>query len=312
MKIINTFDDYIGNEDVKAMLREAIASAKSRNEPLDHVFISGFSGAGKSTLAKVIANEMGVEFEEILCSGKNIGKLNIKLMKMKDFSILLMDEIHNLVTDQAEGLYKFFDQGQVQFNFPGKAPILLDAKKITLIGATTEISKIATPFYNRFPIQIRLENYTSDELDTIVINNVISENLNLTHDAITVISRASKGVPRDSQNLIRRVRDHIKMHYSNYNEISEQIVIDALALNGIDEHGLNTIDRAYITTLFEVFNGEKTGVESIALQLQVEKEVLIRTVEPHLLRAGYIFKSSNGRALDEKGFQLAMEYSANK
>jgi holliday junction DNA helicase RuvB len=309
MKNIEIFNDFVGNDDVKAMLKEAIESAKYRNTRLDHILVTSESGCGKTTLSRIIAHEMNVPYETVLCGDRGVGKLNIKLMKMEDKSILILDEIHLLDKNLMTSTFSYFDRGEVQFIFPGKPPVVIKAKDITIIGLTTNPEKLLLPFSNRFNMHIRLLPYTEDDLYIITKRNAQSEGLNLTDSAIKIISLATKGIPRDGENIIRRVRDHVRIHYDNYNEINDTITLNALSLMGIDHNGLNALDRQYIKTIFEVFNNETVGKDSLAMQLQVDEDTMIRQVETYLLKSNIIGKSKQGRYLQTRGMELAVEYS---
>lgn len=305
---VQTFDDIIGNDDVKQVLKDAITSAKSRGEPLDHILLSGPSGIGKTMFATVIANEMGVNFDEVLCDKKSLGSLNTKLLRIKEHSIVFLDEIHVPSDDVRTGLYKYFDQCKVMFTYSNKVAVLRDAKKATLVAATTDIAKLDPAFVNRFPINIRLTGYSDTDLMKIVDANAKSEGLELSHDAIKIVARATKGVPRECKNLIRRIRDHVISNYKDMCVVYDDIVLESLQIYGIDKHGLSKIDRLYITTLFDIFNNEPTGIGAIANQLQIEEQVLIKDYESYLLRSGIIMKTARGRSLTDKGIDYALDY----
>ena len=309
---VQKFDDIIGNNDVKQVLMDAISSAKTRNTYLDHVLLSGSSGIGKTMFATVIANEMGVTFDEVLCDKKSLGGLNTKLLRMKERSILFLDEIHIPSDDVRTGLYKYFDQGKVLFTYSNRVSILRDAKRVTIVAATTDIAKLDPAFINRFPINIRLTGYSDEDLMKIVDMNAKSEGLTLLEDAIKIVARATKGVPRDCHNLIRRIRDHIIVNYKNESIVTDEMVLESLRIYGIDRFGLSKIDRMYIVTLFDIFNNEPTGISSIANQLQIEEQVLLKDYEGYLLRSGIIMKTARGRNLTDKGMDYALSYVENE
>lgn len=308
---ITTFDQIIGNANVKVLLMQAIESAKSRNESLDHVLITGPSGCGKTTFAEVIAHELQVPMEDIICSSKDIGKINIKLMKMQNRSILFLDEVHQLTVEMMESLYRYFDKGEVQFTIPGQTPVMIKAKQCTIISATTELSKLPEPYINRHSIHIKLNHYTTDELITIVKTTALrSYKLIVSDDASEVIARASKGTPRDVKSHLNRVRDHIVCNNITDQVITKNTVVDALNVSGIHENGFDIIDRQYIMTLFDTFNNVVTGISSIANQMQVDEKLLTNKTEPWLIREGYVIKSRQGRCLSKSGLEVAMQLYA--
>lgn len=307
MKQINTFNDIVGNEDIKEMLHEAIVSSKTRNTALDHVFIYGPSGCGKSTFAEVISKELNVPYEKIMCSAiANNGQiLNSKILKMQEGSILFLDEIHALKLETMESIYEYLESGKIQQRLPDRI-LRINAKKITIIAATTEFQSMPTPFINRFPIQVRLNHYTPVELSKIIKLNASSENMELTEDAIETISIAARGVPRNVQQFIRRIRDHSIS--KGLKIIDQDNSIKALSLMGVDRYGLNNTDRQILTVMLEVFNLAPVGLSALANQIGENESVITKLHEPHLLKTGLITRTSRGRALTEKGIEIAQQY----
>jgi Holliday junction DNA helicase RuvB len=306
MKEIKSFNDYIGNDNTKALLKESINASKLRNEPLDHVFIAGCSGCGKSELAMLIGKEMNVHVEKLMCSTiKNSPQiLNTKILKMKDNDILFLDELHSLDSTTSESLYEYLESGLVSIRYPDRM-VRIPGKKITIIAATTELAMIPTPLYNRFPIQIRLSSYTIDELHQIISMNMDAENISYSHDAISTIAKASRSVPRNALQFIRRIRDHIISNQITF--VDSQVVLTALALTGIDENGLDKTDRAMLHAMFYIFNASPVGLSNIANQIGEDEQVIKTMHEPILMSNGYIEKTSRGRILTAEGIKIAME-----
>lgn len=306
MKAIKTLSDIVGNEQTIEMLRESIKSAQHRNTCIDHIFISGFSGGGKSSLATAIAGEMKVSIEKLMCNSiaNNPQILNTKMLKLPNKSILFLDELHSLKIESSESLYSYLESGQVEIRYPDKV-IQMPGNHITIIGATTNVEKIPVPLMNRFPIHIRLNPYTEEELKSIILANAIDEKLDLDSSALQILSTASRGVPRNAIQFLRRVRDHVISN--SISTIDENIVITALNLMGIDKFGLNVTDRAIIKCLYETFNLSPTGLSSIANAINENEEVIQTQHEPHLMKSGILIRTSKGRALSEIGVKLAMQ-----
>jgi Holliday junction DNA helicase RuvB len=301
-----TFDEIIGNEDSKALLKESIKSSKSRNVKLDHIFLAGPSGCGKSTFADAIAHEMHNNYEYIMCGNSNdFQTIIMKLMNLKDGDILFLDEVHSLSTTVLESIYDYLQNGNVSVKY-GTTIMNVEALKVTIICATTELQMIPVPFIGRFPIQIRLTKYTYDQLAKIIILNSPSENVNMNYESALEIAKASKGTPRIATQYLKRIRDHL--FANNLTTITPSNVNNALKLMGIDSNGLDTVERNYIIALFDTFQLKPTGVSSLCAAIGEHEKLVTSQYEPSLMTAGLILKTPSGRVLTPKGMKLAMVY----
>ena len=301
-----TFNEIVGNENTKIILKEAIQSARIRKTRLEHIFLSGPSGCGKSTFASAIAHEMNTNYDYVMCSGDAniIQNIIMKIMKMKDNDILFLDEIHALKMNAKESIYDYLENGTLNIKY-GMQVVNIKAPKVTIIGATTEIQLIPTPFLNRFPIQINLNKYSLKELCMIVQMNARNEGINLDMDAAMMIAQVSKGVPRMAIQYVRRVRNHAVSN--NINKINKDVVQQCLKLSGINEDGLEMIEQKYIHTLYHVFNLRPAGLGAICSVIGENEKIVEKTYEPALISGGYIMKTPQGRVLTKKGIETAMK-----
>lgn len=304
-----TFDEIVGNDTIKSVLIESIKSAKKRNVRLEHIFLSGPSGCGKSTFAGAISHEMGNNFEYIMCNGESgmMQTITLKLMKMKDGDLLFLDEIHSLKMDVFESIYDYLENGKLSIKY-GTQIVTVKAPDVTVLGATTEMQKIPIPFVNRYPIQIKLDKYNYDELGKIVLLNAKSEGLNMEMDGAIEIAKASKGTPRMAVQYVKRVRDHV-ISNDIKGVIDKDTVHKALQMMGIDENGLDIVERKYIKALFDVFQMKATGLNAICAVIGEHEAIIEKQYEPALMNGGYILKTPNGRALTDKGMLLGMQLS---
>ena len=308
MKLIKTFDDYVGNEQTKQVLKDAITTAKKQNKQLDSIFLYGPSGVGKSTLCEVIAHEMGVHYEEMNCGilSSNSQDFTNKMMRLPDKSILFLDEAHELKIEFLEGVfYRYMDQGKLFQQYPGGMVIpMIMNNRITIIAATTEVDKLPIPFLNRFNLTIKLNNYSIEDLTTITSMNIASEGFDIDQESLTIIAKSARGVPREVHQSIRIVKNYCIAN--NITVIKPDLVKMALNRSGIDENGLNEIDRTYIRSLFYTFNNAPTGIKQLCNVLGENENIILTRCEPFLFKNNYIVKTSRGRMLSPLGIKLAI------
>jgi Holliday junction DNA helicase RuvB len=296
-----TFDQYLGQKELKEKLYVYTTAAHMRKEPLDHLLLFGPPGLGKTTLAQIMAHVMQVPIK--IVSGpmlERTGDLVALLTSLEPRSILFIDEIHRMPTAVEEVLYTAMEQFRVDVIMgqgAGAQSINLPLNPFTLIGATTRAGMLSAPLRSRFGITERLDFYAPDDLQAIVLQNAQYLNLEITPAAASLIAHASRGTPRIAKKIVRRVRDFAQVQKA---AVTEQFVRQALSFLSIDEEGLTTLDHLILKTLIERFNGGPAGIETIASILGEDVDTLEDVYEPYLIRTGFIEKTSRGRQIPAK------------
>jgi Holliday junction DNA helicase RuvB len=292
-----TFKNFIGQENIKANLLIHIDAATGRGEQLEHILLYGPPGLGKTTLANIIANEMGVNFK--ITSGPAIerpGDLAAVLTNLKANDVLFIDEIHRLNRVVEEVLYPAMEDFALDIMI-GKGPsarsIRLDLPKFTLIGATTRIGQISSPLRDRFGIVNRLELYSFQELEQIVLHAAQILNIKIEASGAKEIALRSRGTPRIANRLLRRVRDFAQVKAGGM--IDQKTARLALSGLDIDELGLDKVDRKILETIIKNFSGGPVGVESLAASTHEEPITVEDVYEPYLLEIGFIERTQRGR-----------------
>ena len=293
-----TFDDYIGQKELKAKLSIYTQAAKMRNEPLDHLLLFGPPGLGKTTLSMIMAEVMNVNIK--LCSGPMIertGDLVGMLSSLQPRDIFFIDEIHRLPASVEEVLYSAMEQYRVDVVIgqgAGAKSVSLPIHPFTLVGATTKSGIISAPLRSRFGIIERLDFYTDTELRDIVLQSARFLNLAITTDAALMIGACSRGTPRIAKKIVRRVRDLAQVKNSN---VDKKFVEESLAFLGIDHDGLTAVDTMILQKIVCNFNGGPVGLETLASLVGEDADTIEIAYEPYLLRKGYIEKTSRGRQI---------------
>ena len=277
-----TLDDYIGQKKVTDNLKIFIEAAKLRKEPLDHVLFYGPPGLGKTTLAGIIANEMGVDIR--ITSGPAIeraGDLAAILTNLNENDVLFIDEIHRLNRSVEEVLYSAMEDFALDIII-GKGPsarsIRLDIARFTLIGATTRAGSLSAPLRDRFGVSCKFEIYQPDELKQIIRRS--AEILGVTADEASLdeMAKRSRGTPRVANRMLKRVRDFSQVKGSG--TIDMEITRRALEALGVDEMGLEGLDREILKTIIERFNGGPVGIDTIAASIGEERVTIEDVYEP--------------------------------
>lgn len=297
-----TFDDYIGQDELKQKLHVYTQAAKMREEALDHLLLFGPPGLGKTTLAQIMANIMEVEIK--ICSGPTLertGDLVAILSSLAPRDILFIDEIHRMPTAVEEVLYSAMEQFRVDVIIgqgAGARTVNLPINPFTLIGATTKAGMISAPLRSRFGISERLDFYDVENLSKIVQQNALFLNVQLTHASAHKIAQASRGTPRIAKKLLRRIRDFAQV--TNKNIADDDLVQAALTALGIDADGLSKLDNLILQKIVTNFNGGPVGLETLAALIGEDAETLETVYEPYLIRQGYLEKTSRGRQIPFK------------
>ncbi len=296
-----TLSEYIGQSEVVESLRIALTAARSRREPLEHVLFHGPPGLGKTTLAHIIAQEMGTKITHT--SGPALEKpLDIVgiLSNLEAGEILFIDEIHRISRTIEEYLYSAMEDFQVDFVY-GKGAyaktLPYQLKRFTLIGATTRAGLLSAPLRDRFGMTYHLDYYSPEELTRVVERSARILAVRIDQEGAQEIARRSRGTPRIANRLLRRVRDFAEVTAGGV--ITQKIADEALTREGVDKAGLDRLDRAYLTTIIENYQGGPVGIEALAATLNEEPNTLVDVVEPYLLKIGFVMRTPAGRRVGE-------------
>ncbi|MGB3221186.1 MAG: Holliday junction branch migration DNA helicase RuvB [Desulforhopalus sp.] len=297
--------DYIGQEQVKKSLAIFIQAALNRGEPLDHALFHGFPGLGKTTLSYIIANEMGAGIK--VTSGPVIekqGDLAAILTSLQEGDVLFIDEIHRLNHAVEEVLYPAMEDFQLDLIIgqgPGARSVKMDLPRFTLVGATTRTGLLTPPLRDRFGVVLRLEFYSPEELVTIVQRSAKILGMTIDHTGALELGKRSRGTPRIANRLLRRVRD--------FAEVGGHAVVDcvvanaALNLLGVDQFGLDDMDRRIMLTIIDKFEGGPIGLETLATVVCEEKNTLEDVYEPFLIQSGFLNRTPRGRMATVRAYE---------
>jgi len=290
-------NQYIGQDTVKENMRVFIEAAKLRQETLDHVLLYGPPGLGKTTLAAIIANEMGVQLRTT--SGPAIeraGDLAAILSALEPGDVLFIDEIHRLPKTIEEILYPAMEDFCLDIvvgKDAGARSVRIDLPPFTLVGATTRAGNLSAPLRDRFGIVARLEYYTEAQLTEIVLRTADILQTDIDHEAAVEIARRSRGTPRITNRLLRRVRDFAQVKGNGQTTFA--IADAALELMQVDKVGLDQIDRKLLLNIIEKFKGGPVGLETIAATIGEDAGTIEDVYEPYLLQIGFIQRTPRGR-----------------
>lgn len=297
--------EYIGQKAVTENLKVFIEAAKMRKEPLDHVLFYGPPGLGKTTLAGIIANELGVDLR--ITSGPAIeraGDLAAILTNLNDNDVLFIDEIHRLNRSVEEVLYSAMEDYALDIII-GKGPsarsIRLDLSKFTLIGATTRAGSLSAPLRDRFGVMSKFEMYTVDELREIIKRSSEILNIGIDEESLTEMAKRSRGTPRVANRLLKRVRDFSQVKGSGV--IDMDITEKTLNSLGIDQEGLEGLDREILRVIIERFHGGPVGIDTISAAIGEERITIEDVYEPYLIQSGYLHRTQKGRVASELAYR---------
>jgi Holliday junction DNA helicase RuvB len=299
------FEEFTGQPKVKERIEIAVQAAKRRDEALDHVLLSGPPGLGKTTLAHIIARSMGAGLK--CTSGPTIekaGDLAGLLTNLEEGDVLFIDEIHRLQKTIEEYLYPamedftldiIIDQG------PNARSVRLNLPRFTLIGATTRSGLLTSPLLTRFPVRERLDYYTAEQLQKIVVRSAQLLAIEIDQHGAAQIARRSRGTPRIANNLLRRVRDYAQVRADG--NVTAQIADRALAMLEIDENGLDEMDKRIVEAVILKFGGGPVGVSSLAVAVGEEPDTIEEVYEPYLIMEGFLQRTPQGRIATELSYR---------
>ncbi|MBC7287775.1 MAG: Holliday junction branch migration DNA helicase RuvB [Armatimonadetes bacterium] len=297
-------DEFIGQRQVVEGLRVAITAARQRGDVLEHVLFDGPPGLGKTTLAYIIAEEMGANLHRT--SGPALERASDLvgiLTNLEEGDILFIDEIHRLARPIEEYLYPAMEEFKIDFvvdKGPYAKTIALQLARFTLIGATTRAGLVAPPLRDRFGIYHHVGFYEVSELVEIVSRAARILGIQLTPEGAEILARRARGTPRVVNRLLRRVRDYAQVVADGV--ITAEVADQALAAMGVDELGLDELDRKYLRALIDFYGGGPAGISAIGASLGEDEGTLEDVVEPYLLKIGFVIRTSRGREATDHAY----------
>ena len=309
-----TLSEYIGQQKAKGNLAVFLEGARRRGEPLDHVLLHGPPGLGKTTLAAIIANEMGGALRKT--SGPAIEKpkdLAALLTNLNENDILFIDEIHRMNRAVEEILYPAMEDKQIDIIIgqgPSATSICLDLKSFTLVGATTRSGQLSSPLRDRFGIDLKLDLYTTPELQEIVTRSARLLGIPIESDGAREIASRSRGTPRIANRLLRRIRDFAEVRGGGV--ITYEAADNALRELEVDRTGLDAIDRRLLLSIIKNYGGGPVGLDTIAATINEEPVTIEDVYEPFLMQQGFLTRTPRGRCVTRLAYEhLGLQSTIN-
>lgn len=300
-----TLDEYIGQKSVVEKLCIALQAAQKRGEALEHVLFHGPPGLGKTTLANIIANFLGAKITTT--SGpalERTGDLMGILTNIAERDVFFIDEIHRLPANIEEFLYPAMEDFKVDFVVDKgmfAKTINVPLKRFTLVGATTRAGSLSAPLRNRFGLFYHLDFYSVEELAEIVTRSARVLEVKIGREGALEVARRARGTPRVANRLLRRVRDYAEVKAGG--NITPEIARAALKLEGVDDRGLDDLDRNFLSAIIRLYHGGPVGVDALSATLNEEVDTLVDMVEPFLLQQGFISRTKSGRCANEPAYK---------
>ncbi len=300
-----TLDDYIGQANIVKTLKLFIDAVNKRGIASEHLLFYGPPGLGKTTLAYIMANELKGDLK--ITSGAAItkgGDLAATLTNLKDNDVLFIDEIHRLPKPVEEMLYPVMEEYALDIII-GKGPaartVRLTVPRITIVGATTKLALLSAPLRDRFGLLMRLDYYTVDEMEEIIIRSSEILKLPITKGAAKQIAKRARKTPRIANRILKRARDILEV--DKHKTVDEKLIEKLFSMLEIDEMGLSDMDMQYLNLIGVKFQNHPAGVETIASSLAEDRQTIEEFIEPYLLQLGFIKKTPRGRVLTEIAFR---------
>ena len=300
-----SLEQYVGQRKIVEKLSIALQAARQRTESAEHTLLFGPPGLGKTTLAHIIANFMGAKI--VTTSGpalERTGDLMGILTNLGEGDVLFIDEIHRLPANIEEFLYPAMEDFKVDFVVDKgmfAKTINVPLKRFTLVGATTRAGSLSAPLRNRFGLFFHLEFYPVEDLKQIILRSAQILGVPMDDSGASEIAQRSRGTPRIANRLLRRVRDYADVKADG--KITTEVARDALKLEGVDEQGLDELDRNFLSTIIRLYKGGPVGVEAMAATLNEEVDTLVDMVEPYLLQLGFVSRTRSGRMANEPAYR---------
>ena len=297
--------EFIGQPKVKENLAVAIEAARSRGEALDHVLLYGPPGLGKTTLATIIANELGVAFQQT--SGPTLqikGDLTAVLTNLREKQVFFIDEVHRLQPALEEILYSALEDYKLDILIgqgPAARTHTMDVKPFTFVGATTRAGLLSSPLRSRFGIVLRLEFYSHEDLRIIVERSAEILGVAIDREGALEIASRSRGTPRIANRLLRRVRDYAQVRSAG--KIDLPTAQAALQMLEVDRHGFDEVDRRLLLAIIEKFQGGPVGVNTLAAALAEEPDAIEEIYEPFLIQIGFLNRTPRGRVATQLAYE---------
>jgi holliday junction DNA helicase RuvB len=290
-------DEFVGQDELKEQLGVSIAAAAARGEALDHVLLAGPPGLGKTSLARIVAEELGVPFVQTAGPAlERKGDIATFLTDLEPRAVFFVDELHRLPRAVEETFYPAMEDRQLPVTLgvgPGAKVITLDLPPFTLVGATTRAGLLTTPLRDRFGIQHRLELYAPGDLTRIVVRSAGVLGVSIDAGGARAIADRARGTPRVANRLLKRVRDYAQVRGDG--AVDATVAAAALDLMGVDQAGLDRLDREILTMICERFSGGPVGLSTLAVAVAEESDTIEDVYEPYLLQRGFLQRTPRGR-----------------